>query len=68
MRRRHVRFKRILRIEDMSFGAGPTPRQPASDFDLPALDGRWFPTFSLSSHPSDEAKRRTGRPVAELAG
>ena len=67
MKCRHPRFKRILRIEDMSFGAGPTPRQPATDSDLPALDGRWLTTFALSSHPSDEAKRRTGRPVTELA-
>lgn len=59
-------LKRVIRVEDMVLGAGPTPGQPADDSDMPPLDGRSVPTLSPSSHPSEEVKRRTGRQVAEV--
>jgi hypothetical protein len=63
---RSLPLKRVIRVEDMVLGAGPTPGQPASDSDIPPLDGRSVPTLSPSSHPGEEVKRRTGRAVAEV--
>lgn len=63
---RSLPLKRVIRVEDMVLGAGPTPGQPAGDSDMPPLDGRSVPTLSPSSHPGEEVKRRTGRAVAEV--
>ncbi|MBM3219553.1 MAG: hypothetical protein FJZ38_12910 [Candidatus Rokubacteria bacterium] len=45
-------FRRHMMKEDMHFGGGPKPGEPAPDFDLPTIDGG---RFCLSAH--------RGRPV-----
>ena len=65
MERRLARFTQVILIEDMAFGGGPFPSGPLPTAEAPAIDGKAVGSFSCSSHPLADLKRRTGRPTAQ---